>query len=67
MNEHYSRVKSMVLDDGGKWDLSPSDKAALRHVLGLVVLLAENIAEHTGVSIGDIIEVYGARVGAETK
>ena len=64
MNEHYSRVRSMILDDGGTWDLSPNDKTALRHVLGLVVLLAENIGEHTGLPIGEVIENYSARVVA---
>ena len=32
-DDMLSRVRAMVKDDGGTWDLSPNDKAALRYVL----------------------------------
>lgn len=32
-DDMLSRVRAMVKDDGGTWDLSPNDKAALQYVL----------------------------------
>jgi hypothetical protein len=43
-NEHLERVQAMSEDNGQTWDLSRNDQAALRHVLDLIELMAEEIA-----------------------
>ena len=55
-SDKYGRVQQMILDDGGTWDLSPKDKAALRYVLGLVNSLADDLAAYTGQPIPKVIE-----------
>ena len=65
MNEHYSRVQSMILDDGGTWDLSPNDKAALRHVLGLVNSLAEDLADYGGQPIPVVLQAHAHYVNEQ--
>lgn len=54
-SEKYSRVQQMIVDDGGTWDLSLNDKAALRYVLGLVNSLADEIADRSGYPIPQVI------------
>lgn len=51
----YARVQQMILDDGSTWDLSPNDKDALRHVLGMVNVLAERLAAYMGGTVGDAL------------
>lgn len=53
-SEKYSRVQQMLIDNGGTWDLSPNDKAALRHVLGMINFLADELAVRNGNTIGDV-------------
>jgi len=62
--DKYSRVQQMILDEGDTWDLSPNDKAALRHVLGLVNSMADDLAEATGLTCGEIVRHHGKRVEA---
>lgn len=52
-----------MLGDDGTWDLSPNDKAAIRHVLGMVNLMADELAGYTGrtvpfeeTRIGELVE-----------
>jgi len=54
------RVRQMLLDTGQKWDLSPNDKEALRHVLGLINSLAFELAEITGHPVPTIINRHEA-------
>lgn len=49
--EKYSRVQQMILDKGQTWDLSPNDQDALRHVLGLVNVLAGQLAIMQGLTV----------------
>lgn len=60
--EKYSRVQQMVIDDGGTWDLSPNDKEALRHVLGLVNVLADEVAKFEGRSVPWVLNKFGGIV-----
>jgi len=55
-SEHRARVASMISDDGGTWDLSPNDKAALRHVMDLIDKLAEESSETDGIEPWEAIE-----------
>ena len=50
-DQKYSRVVQMIVDDGGTWDLSPNDKAALRHVIGMVNVMADELAQEHGQTI----------------
>lgn len=52
---HYNRVQQMILDEGQTWDLSPNDKAALRHVLGMVNVLADRLAAYMGGTVGNAL------------
>jgi hypothetical protein len=52
----------MVCDDGDTWDLSPNDKEALRHVLGLVNVLASKVAEYQGSTVPDVLDEFNALV-----
>lgn len=52
----------MILDKGDTWDLSPNDKSALRHVLGLVNSMANDLAEATGLPVPEIIKHHGKAV-----
>jgi hypothetical protein len=60
--DKYTRVQQMILDDGQTWDLSPNDKAALRHVLGLVNLMADELAMRDGTSVPVVIGQWGNHV-----
>jgi hypothetical protein len=60
--DKYSRVQQMILDEGNTWDLSPNDKAALRHVLGLVNSMADEIADATGQAVGYVWRRHGRLV-----
>jgi hypothetical protein len=62
--DKYSRVQQMILDKGDTWDLSQNDKAALRHVLGLVNSMADDLAEATGLTCGEIVRHHGKAVEA---
>ena len=62
MDDHHARVRSMILDDGYKWDLSPNDKAALRHVLGLVNSLAGDLSDWMGEPIPMVLQSHSHRV-----
>lgn len=57
-----SRVQQMVIDDGGTWDLSPNDKEALRHVLGMVNVLADDLAKYEGTTVPSILKAAGKYV-----
>lgn len=58
------RVRQMLLDTGQTWDLSPNDKEALRHVLGLINSMAWEIAESTGQPIPTVIGRHEAIVSS---
>ena len=60
--DKYSRVQQMVLEDGDTWDLSPNDKAALRHVLNLVTSMADEIAGATGQTVEYVMRRHGKLV-----
>ena len=60
--DKYRRVQQMILDNGDTWDLSPNDQAALRHVLGLVNSMADEIAGATGLTVGYVIRRHGRLV-----
>lgn len=57
--DKYERVQQMVLDDGGTWDLSANDKEALRHILGLVNVLADEIARNDGTTVPGVLKKFG--------
>jgi hypothetical protein len=61
-DEKLSRVKMMVKDRGETWDLSPNDKAALRHVLGMVNWMAEALTEYWSDTFENVIERVGCNV-----
>jgi hypothetical protein len=61
-DEKLSRVKMMVKDRGETWDLSPNDKAALRHVLGMVNWMAEALTEYWSDTFENVIERVGGNV-----
>lgn len=61
-SDMYSRVQEMVRDNGETWDLSDNDKHALRHVLGLVNLMAEGLAEREETPAAEILRLVGQRV-----
>lgn len=46
--DKLSRVHQMATNDGGTWDLSPNDRAALKHVLGMVDVMADELAREHG-------------------
>ena len=56
--DKHSRVTQMVIDDGGTWDLSPNDKEALRHVLGLVNVLADEVAKYEGSTVPGVLKKF---------
>lgn len=56
--DKYSRVQQMLIDDGGTWDLSPNDKEALRHVLGLVNVLADEVAKYEGTTVPGVLAKF---------
>ena len=60
--DKYSRVQQMLLDDGETWDLSPNDKEALRHVLGLVNILADEVAKYEGGTVPGVMKKFAAIV-----
>lgn len=60
-SDKYQRVLSMILDDGGTWDLSPNDKEALRHVCGVVNSLADQLAKYEGSTVPSVLRKYGER------
>lgn len=47
-NDKLGRVRTMVKDDGDTWDLSPKDKDALRHVLGMLNVAVPHLAALSG-------------------
>lgn len=63
--DKYSRVQAMISDDGGTWDLSPNDKAALRHVLGMVNSLADVVAQYEGSTVPRVLKRHGEIVEAQ--
>ena len=58
-HDKYARVQQMIIDDGGLWDLSHDDKEALRHVLGLVNVLADEIAKDDGTTVPGVLKKFG--------
>lgn len=63
MNERsesmYYRVVAMISPDQKTWDLSPNDVAALKHVLGLCNLLADEVAQYEGGTVPGVLSKYG--------
>lgn len=53
--EKYDRVLSMLQDNGETWDLSSKDKDAIRHVLGMVNLIADELAGYEGSTVPDVM------------
>jgi DNA-binding MarR family transcriptional regulator len=62
MSDEYKRVQRMILDDGTNWDLTKTDKDALRHVLGLVNSLASELADYTGYPVATMVERHNGFV-----
>lgn len=60
--DKYSRLEQMIADTGETWDLSPSDKAALQWILGVVNDLANQLAHHQEMSDAYIVVAAGGRV-----
>ena len=65
-SEKYSRVQQMILDKGDTWDLSPNDVDALRHVLGMVNVLADRLAAYMGSTVPDVLSRAHEVVEEET-
>lgn len=51
--DKLDRVRTMVHDNGDTWDLSPNDKAALRHVLSMLDIFVPHFAALSGNSEED--------------
>lgn len=60
-SDKLGRVRTMLADDGDTWDLSKKDKAALRHVLGMIDAMASSIMNYTGKPVTEVICIYGER------
>ena len=60
--EMRSRVQQMTRDHGDTWDLSRNDRNALRYILGLVNLMADEIAEFRGTTAPEVERLTGQRV-----
>lgn len=48
----------MILDDGQRWNLVQADKEALRHVLGLVNSMADELAAYSGKPVHSVIDEH---------
>lgn len=59
--DKYIRVCSMILDDGSTWDLSTNDKEALRHVLGILASVSDELAKYEGSTVPCVMKKYGER------
>lgn len=46
--DKLGRVRTMVHDDGDTWDMSPNDKASLKHVLGMLDTAVPHLAALSG-------------------
>lgn len=55
-NDRYSRVQQMIVSEHETWDLSPNDVAALRHVLGMVNWLADELSQYHGSTVPEILK-----------
>ena len=55
-DEKYNRVLEMLLDDDSecRW-ASSEDKEAVRHVCGLVNVLADELAKYEGTTVPDVL------------
>ena len=47
-NDKFGRVSTMIYDDGDTWDLSPTDKDALSHVLAMLDVAVPHLAALSG-------------------
>ncbi len=66
-DEMYSRVQRMVLDEGLTWDLSPNDRKALLFILGLVNVLADEMAKCLGQTVPKVLRDSARNVEAGDK
>ena len=57
-DEKYACVQQMILDE----TLTDEERAALRHVLGLVNALADDVARYTGTTVPRVLAAYGRAV-----
>jgi len=64
-NDKLERVRLMLLDQNQTWDLSPNDRDALRHVLGLVMSMADEIARQDGWTVGHALRRHHQIVARE--
>jgi hypothetical protein len=62
MNEHYRRVQTMAQDFGEIRGFADADKAALRHILGVVHLMAENLSAYSGQSVEAVMNAHAKAV-----
>ena len=54
--EKLQRVRQMATDTSGTWDLSPKDQLALRYVLKMVSVMADDLAAYTGDDVDTVLE-----------
>gem|GEM_PF-6338669 len=52
----------MLSDDGGTWDLSPNDKDAIRYALGMINVMADELAGYMGSTVPRVIDEFGEKV-----
>lgn len=45
--DKISRVRMMAQDNGGTWDLSPNDQAALKHVIAMIEAMGEELSNRS--------------------
>ena len=57
-NEKCERVRNMILNTD-RWDLSFADREALRHIVGMVYMLAEQLASQTKTSTSAVLTSVG--------
>lgn len=58
----YQRVQAMIINDNGTWDLSPNDTAALKHVLGMVNVMCDELASLHGTAVASEFKRIGKYV-----
>ena len=56
--DKLARVQQMAIDTGETWDLSPKDQIALRHILGLVRVMSEDLARSTKATPELVLNIY---------
>ena len=59
--DHQSRLRAM-LANSGTWDLSPNDTDAIRYALGLINVMADELAGYMGSTVPSVIDEFSDKV-----